>query len=115
MANFLFRDGAVESDFNAYRVLIQERLARANLTLDAWELAGANPDDWTDGLKAVAAYPRPAGAEVVPSARRAEAATRNWGTRSSRRRAITDSTTPTSAATASSPAARSASAAAGGR
>jgi hypothetical protein len=56
VTNFLYRHGSVQSDFNAYRVLVHERLRSPTFRLQGWEFGGANPD-WRYGLAAARDFP----------------------------------------------------------
>jgi hypothetical protein len=55
MVNFLSAEGPLVHNYDAYRVLIDERLPRSQMTLDGWELGTYGPD-WKAELRAWLVY-----------------------------------------------------------
>lgn len=55
LVNFLSSEGPLAHNYDAYRVLIDERLSHSSLALDGWEL-GTYGEDWQSELRARSNY-----------------------------------------------------------
>jgi hypothetical protein len=55
LVNFLWSDGPIHSNYDAYRVLMQESLQRSDVVLDGWEI-GTFGGNWGQELKTFSSY-----------------------------------------------------------